>query len=325
MKYVMLAMALMAGGARAAEPVEGVFFAEAGCVAYRSKNSGSNPGDVRLEPGRSYEALQLNAPGGEWVQVRVPGAARSEARWVSLDCGRLSERMDAVPAVAETEESSENLLVLSWQPAFCETRPGRAECRELNRGGLRGAAGRFSLHGLWPQPRQTAYCAVPDALVGLDEAGDWDTLPPVEVDPQTRRALDVAMPGAASGLDRHEWVKHGTCFGDLGGADGYFDDMLQLLKEVNASGVGRFFAEQTGGYVRSSDIRAAFEDAFGRGAGARVTVDCVEDGRRTLIGELRITLRGVIGPETPLRDLILAADPVPLGCGGGLLDEPGLQ
>ena len=98
MKYVMLAMALMAGGARAAEPVEGVFFAEAGCVAYLSKNSGSNPGDVRLEPGRSYEALQLNAPGGEWVQVRVPGAARSEARWVSLDCGRLSERMDAVLA-----------------------------------------------------------------------------------------------------------------------------------------------------------------------------------------------------------------------------------
>lgn len=44
------------------------------------------------------------------------------------------------------------LLAMSWQPAFCESKPSKTECRQLNDGLLPVTEVRLSLHGLWPQP-----------------------------------------------------------------------------------------------------------------------------------------------------------------------------
>ena len=41
------------------------------------------------------------------------------------------------------------------------------------------------------------------------------------------------MPGIASCLDRHEWIKHGTCSGL--DADCYFADTLRLAAAVQAT------------------------------------------------------------------------------------------
>ena len=164
------------------------------------------------------------------------------------------------------EEADAHLLALSWQPAFCEYRPEKAECRALNAGDLPVTETRLSLHGLWPQPEGNLYCGVPAGLVALDEASRWADLPEVPLDEETREALAVAMPGTASFLERHEWIKHGTCHRGAGEADEYYDDSLRLVDAVNAA-VAELFAAGVGGEVGVDEVRQAFDAAFGPGAG----------------------------------------------------------
>ena len=133
------------------------------------------------------------------------------------------------------------------------------------------------------------------------------------------------MPGTASFLERHEWIKHGTCFLGAGGADEYYDDTLRVVEAVNASPVAALLAAHVGGELATSDLRAAFDAAFGAGAGERVQVHCAGDRGRTLIQEVSVNLAGAIGPETPVAALILAADPVSPGCPRGVVDPAGLQ
>ena len=76
------------------------------------------------------------------------------------------------------------------------------------------------------------------------------------------------MPGTQSFLDRHEWIKHGTCYSGSD-ADTYFREAVSLIDEVNHSAVQTLVApirsELTG-----SAVRHAFDVAFGAGAGDRV-------------------------------------------------------
>ena len=196
---------------------------------------------------------------------------------------------------------------------------------QLNDGLLPITATQLSIHGLWPQPRDNIYCGVPKALVNLDKAKRWSELPELPLDAQTRDSLAASMPGTASFLHRHEWIKHGTCYLGKGGADEYYTDTLQLVDTVNTSSVGAFLASHVGSEVSTQDIRLRFDDAFGQGAGDRVQFHCAGDGGRLLIQELRINLRGVIRPETHLKELLMAADPVSIGCEKGVIDAAGLQ
>ncbi len=326
---------LFCAPAHAAEPLNGYFIALDACDAYVSKNRRTNPGDVRVEARRAYDMLAINKVGGDFFLVRVPDAPVNSARWVSTACGlhvvEAGTTVDAPPADTtvmvpqEREESTDNLLALTWQPAFCESRPTREECRLLNAGDLPDAGMRLSIHGLWPQPNGTFFCGVPSMLVRLDNDRDWRALPAPEVDAETRAALDAAMPGARSLLDRHEWIKHGTCYGGAGGADEYFDDTLYLLDAINGSAVGDFLAANIGQRIEASDLRAAFDGAFGAGAGERVQVQCASDDGRVIIREIRVALMGRIDPDTPVAGLLAAAQPQSPGCPRGVLDAAGLQ
>lgn len=222
---------------------------------------------------------------------------------------------------AMAQERTQYVLAISWQPAFCETRPDRQECRSQTRD--RFDAGNFALHGLWPQPRSRDYCGVDARTVRLDEVGDWDLLPEPDISAALRAELQVMMPGSQSSLDRHEWIAHGTCYD--GDAEAYFGDSLDLLDAVNESAVGTLFASSVGQRVTQREVRAAFDRAFGPGAGDRVRLSCVNDGNRRLIDELTIGLTG--RPEGPdsFADLILAARPTDGGCDGGVVDAVGLQ
>ncbi len=321
--------------ARAQVPLPGYFIALEACEAFQSKNHLTNPGDVRTVVMRAYEMLGINKAGGDFFQIRMPDAPVTSVRWVHVSCGRhvveanTATGPDPVdPAVItppEGAESTENVLAISWQPAFCEIRPGKTECQSLNAGDLPITETRFSIHGLWPQPRSNVYCGVPEAAKQLDGAGRWSELPAVEMDAETREALEVAMPGTASQLERHEWVKHGTCYRAAGGSDEYYDDTLHVVAAINQSSVADFMASHVGGQIATAELRALFDDDFGQGAGDRVQFHCSGDGGRVLIQELTLSLRGQIGPEALLGDLLLAADPVPLGCGSGTVDPAGLQ
>lgn len=225
----------------------------------------------------------------------------------------------AVPAVAQ--ERTQYVLAINWQPAFCETRPDRPECESQT--GERFDATHFTLHGLWPQPRSRDYCGVDAQTVMRDEAGDWDQLPAVALSAGLQQRLDEAMPGTQSGLDRHEWVTHGTCYGT--DAEAYFTDSLDMLDAINASGVRALFDAARGKMLSQDAVRAAFDDAFGAGAGDRVRLACDDDGRRRLIGELTIGLTGDIDGTDSFADRILDARPTNGRCDGGIVDPVGLQ
>lgn len=218
------------------------------------------------------------------------------------------------------------ILAASWQPAFCETRPGVTECRSQTR--ERFDADHFALHGLWPQPRNKTYCSVSPGLIRTDKQRQWLGLPKLPLSQATREELNRVMPGVASGLHRHEWIKHGSCFSKLG-AEHYFRVSLALMRELNASRVRELFRDRIGQRVQAGEVRRAFDKSFGHGAGKRVRMQCRRVGARTLISELQIAL----GPITGKRQLVsnkLFADAISRGrklshrCKSGLVDETGL-
>ena len=210
------------------------------------------------------------------------------------------------------------ILAASWPPAFCEAARNRPECTSQGRN--RFDADHFALHGLWPRDQ---YCGVSVAQRERDEASSWSALPAVELDPATRRLLDEVMPGTRSLLDRHEWIKHGTCFSEEPGP--YFATSILLLAALNASPVRDLFAANIGKSLSRDEIRGAFDAAFGPGAGERVRVACEDDGRRRIITELTIGLYGTPGQTPNLGKLIRAARPTDGGCEGGIVDAVGLQ
>ncbi|RWO86222.1 ribonuclease [Mesorhizobium sp.] len=324
-----LVAASLTSAARAEVKMSGSFVADATCPATQAIRSGRNPGNIATDAGQSYELLAGNKDAPTHYLIRVPGAD-PERRWVKVDCGHVSggsaSTEPAAPVPADQEKPAEPasrkpeyVLALSWQPAFCETRPGKTECKAQTAAGFE--ATHFTLHGLWPQPKGNFYCQVAAADKANDNPACWQDLPPVELEPNTRSELNRVMPGTASALDRHEWIKHGTCYGKSQQA--YFSDALNLTRAANASPVRDLFTQNIGRDLTSGQIRAAFDSAFGPGAGERVRVSCVKDpssGRR-LIGELTLGLTGPIGPNSSLSELLLASVPTNnAGCPKGIVD-----
>src|SRR5580704_6068179 len=81
------------------------------------------------------------------------------------------------------------------------------------------------------------------------------------------------MPGTQSNLERHEWIKHGSC-ARADSADAYFSQAIALMDQLNASKAQGLFASNVGGEITGKAIRDAFDESFGEGAGDRVRVSC---------------------------------------------------
>lgn len=226
------------------------------------------------------------------------------------------------PANSASRAAPQYVLALSWQPAFCETRPDRPECVSQTR--ERFDAANFSLHGLWPQPRRKAYCKVDPDQIALDKAGKWKELKPIALEPATRAELDRVMPGTQSGLELHEWLRHGTCYHNAS-AQQYFADSLALMRALNASSVRALFAANIGKEITANAIQLAFDEAFGADAGKRIRILCKRDGSRRIITEITLGLTGELRDESGLAQLIAAAPPTSTGCPGGIVDAPGFQ
>lgn len=240
----------------------------------------------------------------------------------------------AVAARGLSPDSIEFVLVASWQPAFCQTSDGsgKRECDSLTPD--RFDATHFALHGLWPDDLDDSdifpcYCDK-GAPVSCHGSQPSDR---VFVSDDIFEELRIVMPGARSNLHRYEWTKHGTCYeDDKSGADNgadpdeYFAEALALMAQLNASPVQALFAGAVGGRLSRGEIEAAFDQAFGAGAGERVAVECNGRGAAAAILELRINLAGDVTPESDLGDLILAAPPATVStegesCAGGRVVE----
>lgn len=312
--------------ARAEVPLSGYFTATMACPAYQSINRQTNPGAVTTRPGTAYDLIAGNTDRPTHLWIVIPGA-EPERRWVAVDCGERAtdaEGQIAAPppsAPAPTYRGTQYILAVSWQPAFCETRPNVPECRDQQPDSFE--ASNFTLHGLWPQPRDNAYCDVPARQRAASESGDWHDLPELQLSTGLRRDLAQTMPGTQSALDRHEWTKHGSCYGT--DPEAYYADALDLMLALNTSDVAELFASNIGRKITLLQVRAAFDSAFGAGAGQRVRMACEPDGNRSIITELTIGLTGTITGPDAMAALIAAASPTDGGCNSGMVDPVGLR
>lgn len=211
-----------------------------------------------------------------------------------------------------------SILAASWQPAFCETKPGKPECKSQTAD--RYDANHFALHGLWPMRKN--YCGVDQADIDADKKGRWTDLPEVKLSAATRDALDKLMPGTQSALERHEWIKHGTCT-NLS-QEAYFSEAIALMDALNTSKVSALFAANVGKAVTQDQVQSAFDASFGAGAGQRIKMRCEQDGDRRIVTELTIGL-GDGDEKTSLADRIQAAGGTKFDCNQGIVDPVGLQ
>jgi ribonuclease T2 len=316
---------------RAEVPLDGSFVAGENCSAFQSIRKQSNP--VALEAGHSYQIIAANKEPASHFLIVVPGAT-PDRRWAPVGCGKREggQPMDqaTVPAPqpggtqsqgSKAGEITQYVLAASWEPAFCETKSDKVECQTQTK--ERFDANHFALHGLWPQPRSVGYCRVEQPQIEDDKAGRWDQLPAVTLQPATAEELNKVMPGTQSHLERHEWTRHGTCYGTT--AEEYFTDALALMRELNGSAVQQLFASHAGQFLSFADIGKAFDQSFGMGAGRRVRMQCARDNGRLVISELTIGLTGNITPQSSLADLIAAAQPTKSECPGGIVDIAGQQ
>lgn len=219
-----------------------------------------------------------------------------------LAIGALAYSQNYQSKKSTAKVSTDNLLCISWQNAFCEMNQQKRECRNIDLTSY--ATSHFTLHGLWPQPRSKVSCK--------GETKVWLEKP-------LYQRLSQMMPGTQSGLHKHEWKKHGTCYGKS--ADKYFEDSLALLEQVNNSDVQTLFSRNAGNMLTKKEVMQAFDKSFGKGSGRKVRMIC-ENG---LITELRIHLEGEITPDISIATLMKNAQNVQGGCQRGKVDKAGIS
>jgi len=179
--------------------------------------------------------------------------------------------------------SKQNILALSWHNAFCETHRYKKEC-------IRGLSTRksyeeqFVLHGLWPQPRNNIYCNVSKNVKSLDKAKRWKDLPSMDLDDEIKKKLSYIMPGFASALHKHEWVKYGTCYGT--DANTYYANAISLVEQFNDSSLAAFFKVNRGKRVTLRHIKKIAQKEFGKGVSKNIAIQC----KKGLITEIWLQL-----------------------------------
>ncbi len=297
------------------------------CSAFNDMKHRNNSNNIQLKVGKSYRVLQENR--GQ-ILTLIEGE-RIAQRWVNQECfaenseaekkeftssfaKRLAQNNKAptTSSQSHSKKAKQNLLALSWQNAFCQTHQYKKECK--NRNSQSFGAFEFVLHGLWPQPRNNQYCNVSKKEVGMDKNKQWYRLNKLDLNMTTRNELKQYMPGYSSNLHRHEWVKHGTCYGSS--SNDYFTDAIALVKQVNQSKVQQYFKQNIGSVVTLKEVRKEFDKAFGKGAGKQVTMNC----RGGLVTELWLHLGS---GSNELKALLKSNNTIQSRCQKGRVDAVG--
>jgi ribonuclease T2 len=314
--FATLFLLLPFGASHAAEKLVGCFEATQSCEALRSIRKKTNPDNLSLTVGKEYRLIAKNkANAATHYQLMIDGA-KSQQRWVAISCGRVLDNCSTKSTTLSSAKSASGhayLLALSWQPSFCESHQRKSECNTLT--SSRFDARHLVLHGLWPQPRHNAYCGVSVKDKSIDRKKRWDLLQPLTLSATVKKELQTVMPAYASNLQRHEWIKHGTCYGK--NANDYYADALSLTREINNSAISALLREHIGKKITSQKIRQRFDSVFGAGSGKKVNLRCDRKGN---IAELWINLKGDTKGQFSLKTLLPHAANAKSSCKSGLVD-----
>lgn len=312
------------------------------CPAFNNMKHTKNSHGVHLDTKQKYTILQHHKgqnlillkgeqPAQRWVddecfskpkQVTNPvNVKRVESRVVSIE-DELSKISINTALTKHTKKyenkniSKQNLLALSWHNAFCETHRYKKECKRsmFSFGRPNYHEKHFVLHGLWPQPKNKVYCDVNSKVVTLDKHKQWNRLHDLDLSNDVKKRLQKIMPGFSSNLHKHEWIKHGTCYGT--DANSYYEDAISMVEQMNDSKVGDFFKKHIGKRVTLQQVRAIFDRSFGLGAGKRVELKC----SKGLITELWLHLGS--GSDA-LGTLLKQGKQTRSHCQSGLVDKAG--
>lgn len=324
LRMLLLMLGISYVSASWADKVTGLFSAQQSCPAYVSKNKLTNPDHVRILVGEDYETFEVNrADRPSWYRIIVPNA-NPKARWVSAECGQFQTGQDnatgsSVCNIAGQVDSY--VLALSWQPAFCETKPEKTEC-QLN-DPVSYQARHFTLHGLWPNKRQ---CGISYGFCGEIRAkrDKFCDYPEIKLDVDSHVSLAEVMPSVKAGscLERHEWHKHGTCQ-TAWSMEEYFDLSVDLTRQFNESGMAYFMNRRIGQSVRTDDFLNRLAAVLGAAARERVKLKC-EQG---MLVEVQMSLGAELTMGEDLERLMANA-PVQSGsnCGAAFqIDAIGLS
>lgn len=301
-RRLVIVVILISQPSLAFEPMQGCVVITKSCpVGLSIRQAKSAAGGMSVQSGKEYPLVGRNRDKNpSHYQIRLPEGNY----WIGVECAKIP---DSCQSTDRTLTNAQDLLLaVNWQPAFCESHPGKHECKSQH--DERFDAKNLSLHGLWPQPRSNVYCGVSGRLRQLDQRGEWSRLPALALSQATREELQKVMPGEQSHLDRHEWLKHGTCYSEM--EEDYYRDSLRLMRELNASRVTRAIASSTGTTIEVETIRDAFDQTFGEGNGKKIAFDCDTDGNLTAI---HIPLRGDATQES-IDTMLDSATALPADC-----------
>jgi len=300
------------------------------CPIFNNMKHTKNSHHVMLNMEKKYTILDHHK--GQYL-ILVKGEQPAQ-RWVDESCFPMEKEvhnsLDSYIAssnkktnrVLHTKKyenkgiSHENLLALSWHNAFCETHRYKKECKRnvltLYRSKYRER--HFILHGLWPQPANKAYCGIDRKYITMDKYKHWNKLPEPDLRQETYENLKEHMPGVTSNLHRHEWIKHGTCYGT--DAEHYFAKAISLLEQFKQAEVSEFFSKNIGKRVTLKQIRKHFDQSFGTGTGKRVEMRC----HKGLVTELWLHLAG---KSDSLGTLLRNGKEIHSRCNRGVIDKAG--
>lgn len=208
-----------------------------------------------------------------------------------------AQAADACPKPALPEMVRYWALALTWQPGFCESRDADKLPREC---AWSSRMTSLTLHGLWPQGEEYCERGLPAQLrpdyvrlVQTGCSGDRRNLPVFPLSAEVSDRLAKVMPGMASRLQDHEYLKHGTCSGMT--PDAYFTLSTQLVDKVNGAGLGRFLRDRAGQEIRVAELCQAIGQAFGAEAVRAVEGDwkqvTFKGEKRRMLVELRLWLQ----------------------------------
>lgn len=294
-----------------ANKVRGIFSAQQSCPAFVSKNKSINPDNAQILAGNRYDIIEVTKPNPPaWYRIVLP-RVNPQARWVSATCGQ-AQITGEDTGDNESDESDNNcntagqadsyVLALTWQPAFCETKPDKPECEIIDPDAYH--AKHFALHGLWPNKKNCnknyAFCGT--VKKKKDEFCDY---PAIQLDTASQASLAEVMPSVIAGscLERHEWHKHGSCQENWS-INEFFDLSADLVRQFNDSGMAYFMNRRINQKVRTEDFLNRLEAVLGSAARDRIKLNCNQQG---MMVEIQLSLSGDLIAGADLEKLIMNA------------------